>query len=61
MILLIYFPDFAINSDTVQFHLKLHQSAVLIYRKDANARNQLLILVYASLILLIIIVNMLSI
>ena len=42
------------NKDTQQFHHKLVQCDVLIYQKDANPRNKLLILVYASLFALII-------
>ena len=49
------------NNDTQEFHHKLPECAVLIYQKDANARKKLLILVYASLIPLIISVNLLSI
>ena len=45
-------------NDRQQFHRKLHECALLIF---ANARNKLLILVYAILIPLIISANLLSI
>ena len=50
--------DFDMNNDTQQFHRNLRECALLIF---ANARNKLLILVYAILIPLIIIANFLSI
>ena len=55
-----YCLDIAMDNDTQQFHHKLVQCAVLIYQ-DANPRNKILIVVYASLIPLIISVNLLSI
>ena len=49
--------DFDMNNNTQQFHHKLHDCALIF----ANARNKLLILVYAILIPLIISANLLSI
>ena len=53
--------DFAMNNNTQHFHHKLHECAESFYQQDVNARNKLLILVYASLIPLIVSANLLSI
>ena len=56
-----FYLDFAMNNNTQHFHHKLHECAESFYQQDVNARNKLLILVYASLIPLIISANLLSI
>ena len=46
------------NNDTQTFHHKLHKCTVLLYQKDENGRDKLLIWVYAGLIPLIISANL---